>query len=121
MPLPQIEMEIPCLSSWNDGLLTINPARIIYSLTNAGKGHYLQSGFAYGTTQGHVAVGEVIYGGLEQATDDVYFRSSFARPGSMLAWLGKPYMLLQQQKFRRLAGHAIKQATEARYANCTNN
>ena len=57
-----------------------------------------------------------------QATDDVYFRIVvFARPGSMLAWLGKPYMLLQQQKFRRLAGHAIKQATEARYANCTNN
>ena len=106
------------------GLWTINPARIIYRLDECRqKRQYLQSGFAYGTTQGHIAVGEELFMvDWNQATDDVYFRIVvFSRPGSLLAWLGKPYMLLQQQKFRRLAGRAIKQATEARHANYTNN
>ena len=92
------------------GLWTVNPARIIYELENSRQqGKIKQAGFAYGTTMGHIAIGEELFHvdwNLE--TDEVYFRITvFSRPGSLLAWVGKPYMLYQQKQFRRMAAQAI--------------
>jgi len=95
------------------GLWTVNPARIIYALDNErNQGRFLQAGFAYGTTEGHIAIGEELFHvDWDQETDEVHFRITvFSRPGSLLAWIGKPYMLYQQGRFRRLAGRAMEKA-----------
>ncbi len=92
------------------GLWTINPARIIYKLEESRQQEKIkQAGFAYGTTQGHIAIGEELFHvDWNQETDEVYFRITvFSRPGSLLAWIGKPYMLYQQKRFRRMAAEAI--------------
>ena len=92
------------------GLWTVNPARIIYEIENSRQqGKIKQAGFAYGTTIGHIAIGEELFHvdwNLE--TDEVNFRITvFSRPGSLLPWVGKPYMLYQQKRFRRMAAQAI--------------
>ncbi len=95
------------------GLWTVNPARIIYTLDNRRQsGPIKQSGFAYGTTTGHIATGEELFHvDWDQQSDEVHFRITvFSRPGSLLAWIGKPYMLHQQKRFRRMAAKAIQTA-----------
>ena len=94
---------------WDDGIMDGIKARIIYELGSRQQGKIKQAGFAYGTTMGHIAIGEELFHvdwNLE--TNEVYFRITvFSRPGSLLAWIGKPYMLYQQKKFRRMAAQAI--------------
>ena len=97
------------------GLWTVNPARIIYELEDSRQqGLIRQAGFAYGTPMGHIAVGEELFHvDWTQETNEVNFRITvFSRPGSILAWIGKPYMLYQQKKFRRLAAQAISTKCE---------
>ncbi|MBA61402.1 MAG: hypothetical protein CMJ76_03460 [Planctomycetaceae bacterium] len=97
------------------GLWTVNPARIIYELAESRQqGKIRQAGFAYGTTMGHIAIGEELFHvDWNQKTDEVNFRITvFSRPGSLLAWIGKPCMAYQQKKFRRLAAQAILTKSE---------
>ena len=97
------------------GLWTINPARIIFKLDDSRQqGRIKQAGFGYGTTQGHIDIGEELFHvDWNRETDEVHFRITvFSRPGSLLAWVGKTYMTYQQKRFRRLAAKAISTKCE---------
>ncbi len=97
------------------GLWTINPARIIYKLDQSRQqGKIQQAGFGYGTTDGHIATGEELFHvDWNRESDEVHFRITvFSHPGSLLAWIGKPYMTYQQRRFRRLAAKAISTKCE---------
>jgi uncharacterized protein (UPF0548 family) len=92
-------------------LWTLFPARVIYVLDEQVDGCE-RYGFGYGTLPGHLERGEERFLVEWDRRDDAvwYDLLAVSRPGHWLAWLGYPYARMEQARFRRLSGEAMREA-----------
>ena len=99
-------------------LWSLNPCRVVHTIgdTRAHRGQHVQRcGFTVGTLPGHVAAGEERFlVTWNRHTDEVAFQiDCVSRAQQSVAWIGWPYLRMQQARFRRLALQAMQQATGA--------
>ncbi len=105
--------QIVCVLFRAGPLWTVNPCRILRVIDDSRDGaDVLRYGFVYGTLPGHVARGEERFlVEWNRVTDIVtYSIHAFSRPYHWLIWLGYPYLLIQQNKFRQLSGASMQAA-----------
>ena len=96
------------------GFWTLNPCRMVYTVDGPlERKHrpYRAFGFAYGTVGSHLAKGEERFTVEIDSQDETvwYEVCCFSRARHWLAKAAYPYFRLQQHRFRRLSGIAMKE------------
>jgi uncharacterized protein (UPF0548 family) len=92
------------------GLWSLNACRVIYTLEEEGQTY--RYGFAFGTLPGHVEEGEerfIVEWNCE-SNEVAYELFAFARPKSLLARIGYPFVRSVQRRFATDSFEAMKQA-----------
>jgi uncharacterized protein (UPF0548 family) len=89
------------------------PARVIYVLDEQND-DCRRFGFGYGTLPGHLERGEERFLMEWDRRDNSvwYDLLAVSRPGHWLAWIGYPYARMEQGRFRRLSGEAMRTAVK---------
>jgi uncharacterized protein (UPF0548 family) len=94
------------------GFWSLNPCRIVYTI-EAVEGAIERYGFAYGTLQGHGAIGEERFSVELRADGEVWYDLyAFSRPG-MMAQLCAPLARSLQRRFARDSKAAMVRAVNA--------
>ncbi len=96
------------------GVHAVCPARVLHRIERGGEAPAF--GFTYGTLPGHVAHGEERFlVEWNPATDAVRFRIvAVSRLAHPLLRIARPWMRLQQARFRRLARQSMRAAVAER-------